>query len=225
MKDRIKIDSALLSLLFIFTVVLFQFPHFFPHNVLLDDVLDFLGFGIALTGTFLRMSGRGHKKAHSAQGHGLVVTGPYTLVRNPMYLGSFLMGAGFILIVWPWFMIPVFAVLFYQRFNIQMLKEEEHLKIFFGQTYENYARGVPRIFPRLKNLPEIEFRRIFPREELWTTKETRALFFWPLLAVVMESIQEKIVFGYVNFPKIIFNFTLSAAIFVGATAILYKKNR
>jgi len=34
-----------------------------------------------------------------------------------MYLGSFLMGAGFILIVWPWWTLPIFAALFFALTN------------------------------------------------------------------------------------------------------------
>src|SRR3990167_9267300 len=122
MKTRIKIDSAILSFFIILTGFLYQFPSLYAGSPLTDDLLDFLGVIVVLKGTFIRMAARGYKKAYSKSGAGLVTTGPYTLVRNPMYLGSFLMGAGFILMVWPWWSLPVFAGLFYLRFSRQIIQ-------------------------------------------------------------------------------------------------------
>ena len=139
MKKRIKIDSALLSFIIIITGFLFAFRGLYPLNPFLDDALDFLGFIVLLSGILLRMAARGHKKAHSKKSQALVTSGPYMLVRNPMYLGSFLMGAGFILIVWPWWSLPLFAVLFYIRFKKQVVKEEEFLEELTGRRYKAYC--------------------------------------------------------------------------------------
>ena len=137
MKKRVKIDSTLLSFFIIMTGFLFTFRNLYPHSPYFDDTLDFFGFMVLLTGTLLRMAARGHKKAHSAKSVKLVTTGPYTLVRNPMYLGSFLMGAGFILMVWPWWSLPVFTWIFYLRFRKQVVQEEKFLGEAFGNEYKS----------------------------------------------------------------------------------------
>ena len=195
MKQRIKIDSALLSFLVILTGFLYLNKGLYLTNRFWDNVLDFVGIMAVLKGTLLRMVARGHKKANSAQGESLVMTGPYTLVRNPMYLGSFLMGVGFILIVWPWWSLPIFAVLFYLRFNQQIVKEEEHLGQLFGADYAAYCQKTPRLFPSPKMIGRIKIKEVLNLKEALSTKEKRALLGWPLLAVVLETFQESVVFG------------------------------
>ena len=224
MKERIKIDSAILSCIIILTGFLYKFPHLYPNDFASDDRLDFIGLFVVLTGTFLRMAARGHKKAHSQKGEGLVTTGPYSLTRNPMYLGSFLTGAGFTLIVWPWWGVVIFSYLFYLRFDLQIKKEEEHLRTLFGKAFAVYVDRVPRIFPRWDDLREINFKKVFPYADIWSTKEKRGLVSWPLLAILMESFQEQLVFGFTNLSKTITIFVLSELIFGAMIWSFYRKS-
>ena len=170
MKSRIKIDTTILFGMILLTGILFQFPGLYPKNFIIDAVLDFLGLTAVLTGMLLRMAARAYKKARSQNGHGLVTGGSYSLVRNPMYLGTFLIGSGFILVVWPWYLLPVFATFFFERFNIQIRKEESHLQKIFGAFYETYTRQVPGFFPRLRDLKRLKWNEVFPAVEGWSTK-------------------------------------------------------
>ena len=223
MKSRIKIDSAILSFIIILTGLLYRYPYLYPFDQGGDNVLDFLGLIVVLKGTFLRMAARGHKKTNSQAGKGLVMTGPYSLVRNPMYLGSFLMGAGFVLIVWPWWSLPLFGLLFYRRFRRQVVKEEEHLKKLFGPTYESYAQRVPLAVPRIPDICRMKFAEIFPPEEIWNTKEKRGLITWPILAVFLETFQENVVFGTTHIKQTILIFILAELTFALGIWFLYKR--
>lgn len=193
MKPRIKIDTTILFAMILLTGILFQFPGLYPKNFILDVVLGFLGLAAVLTGMVLRMSARAYKKARSENGHGLVTGGPYSLVRNPMYLGSFLVGSGFVLVVWPWYLWPIFAILFFRRFNIQICKEENHLQELFGKSYEDYMRQVPRFFPRERDLGRLNWNEIFPAQEIWGTKEKYGLIWGPFLVVILELVQQRMV--------------------------------
>jgi len=202
LKKRIQIDSSILSLAVLFTGVLYRFPTWYPANPVVDNIFDFVGMLLILKGTFLRMAARGHKKAHSGEGHGLVKTGLYAYVRNPMYLGTYLIGAGFVLIAWPWWFLPLFTFFFYLRFNRQVVKEEGYLRKSFGTEFDEYSRKVPRFVPSWSRLRNINLARVCPKEELFSTKEKRALFWWPGAVVLLDVIQEKIVYGRVDLMMI-----------------------
>lgn len=223
MKKRIKIDSALLSAVIIVTGFLFAFRGLYPLNPLLDDFLDFLGFIVLLKGILLRMAARGHKKAHSKRSQKLVTTGPYALVRNPMYLGSFLMGAGFILMVWPWWSLPVFAVVFYLRFNKEVVKEEKRLDKMADNDYRAYCERVPRIFPTMKQLRSAKVNEIINLKEAFDTTEKRGLWGWPILAFVLESFQEQIVFGETVPSHTLMIFLMAVIFFVIGFAYLRQR--
>lgn len=222
MKKRIKIDSALLSSLIILTVFLYVSKKLYFTNRFWDNVLDFVGLVGVLKGTFLRMAARGHKKAHSRQGGSLVMTGPYRLVRNPMYFGSFLIGAGFVLIIWPWWSLPVFAGFFYMRFNRQIIKEEGHLNRLFGEEYASYCGKVPRLFPSVTDAAKMKLKEVFNLREAWSTKETRGLWGWPLLAVVLELFQESVVFGQTHPAEVVTVFLAAVLAFFAGLGILYR---
>ena len=165
MKKRIKIDTTILAFIITLTAVLYYFPGLYIRSETVDTIFDFFGFLLILKGVLLRMSARGHKKAFSSKSASLVTTGPYQLVRNPMYLGTCLIGAGYVLMIWPWWVLPIFIWLFYVRFNKQVVIEEEYLLKSFGSEYERYCRKVPRIFPDITQVSKIKLRKYFSKEE------------------------------------------------------------
>ncbi len=213
MKDRVRIDSALLSAAIILTGFLCLNKNIYHTSRFLDNFLDFIGLMAVLKGVLLRMAARGHKKAHSGQGGQLVMTGPYALVRNPMYLGSFLMGAGFILMLWPWWSLPFFALLFYLRFNRQIIKEESRLSESFGEGFAVYCQKTPRLFPSLRFMKATKVKDIFNLKEAFSTTERRGLLAWPALAVGLETFQESIVFGGTDIRRTLCLFLAAALVF------------
>ncbi len=78
----------------------------------------------------------------------LAVTGPYSVVRNPLYVGSFIgiVGIGLAL------KLPMLAVGLAMAFGILypavVAQEEERLAGLFGPVYVNYCAAVPRWLPR-----------------------------------------------------------------------------
>ncbi|MBF0522194.1 MAG: isoprenylcysteine carboxylmethyltransferase family protein [Candidatus Omnitrophica bacterium] len=223
MKPRIKIDSSLMILAVVLTGFLFFFRKLYPQNIVMDNVLDFIGYMAIFKGTLLRMSARGHKKANSQKSHSLVTTGPYTLTRNPMYLGTFMVGCGFILMFWPWWLLPVYAILFYLRFNQEMTKEEALLTENFGQEYKDYCAKTPRIFPSIIKSLSARTQDIFNLQEAFSTKEKRALFLLPVLAIGLETLQEWVVFGVFNIAVSVMLCLGAAVLFAISLWILYQR--
>jgi protein-S-isoprenylcysteine O-methyltransferase Ste14 len=87
--------------------------------------------------------------ARLVEGHELVTSGPYRLVRNPIYSGLFGMAiatAG--VLSQPW-TIAVGAPLFLAGTMIRVRAEERLLRARFGSRYDEFARRVPALFPRI----------------------------------------------------------------------------
>jgi protein-S-isoprenylcysteine O-methyltransferase Ste14 len=223
MKKRIKIDSSLLSAIIVLTGVLYFFPKLYIQNLWVDNLLDFFGFLFLFKGVLLRMFARGHKKSYSNKGGKLVTSGPYALVRNPMYLGSFLIGIGFVVMIWPLWFLPIFAWLFFLRFNKQVVKEEKFLTRLFKSEYETYCRKVPRIFPAWKKIKKIKHRDYFNWEQAFSTKEKRGLIAWPLLAIGLEYLQESFIFGGMDFGLTLVILIDAVIVFGLGTFILFRK--
>jgi protein-S-isoprenylcysteine O-methyltransferase Ste14 len=213
MKKRIQIDSSILFGLIFVTLVLFNFPQSYPSSRVLDNVLDFFGLITVLKGNYLRMAARGHKRANSQNGNDLVMTGLYAYMRNPMYLGTFLIGTGFVLMLWPWWLAPFFMALFYFRFIRQITFEEKCLNENFGEKYAAYCQKTPRLFPDLGQMFRINFRREVPLKEAFATKEKWWLLILPFWAVLLETLKEKLVFGATDIRVTILIFLLSACAF------------
>jgi len=80
----------------------------------------------------------------------LTVTGPYMIVRNPMYLGRFFQLFGIIMMTGnPWLMLIFMAVYYFYMIN-RVRREEVVLIDLFGKDYEAYCRDVNRYIPGLK---------------------------------------------------------------------------
>jgi protein-S-isoprenylcysteine O-methyltransferase Ste14 len=80
----------------------------------------------------------------------LVVSGLYNYVRNPMYVGVFLVILGHFL--WFGFLnLLIYAVVVGVVFHsFVTLYEEPNLKNRFGAVYEDYLKRVPRWIPKFK---------------------------------------------------------------------------
>ncbi len=83
------------------------------------------------------------------KGKKLAMNGPYAFVRNPLYIGNFLLGLGVAVIVWNWIILVLFLIGFWGIYAGTILGEEKHLREMFGEPFEEYCRNVPAFIPRL----------------------------------------------------------------------------
>jgi len=117
-----------------------------------------IGGPIGLLGLALRAWATGHIRKNSA----LAITGPYAYTRNPLYLGSFVLGLGFTVASGRWWLGLLFAALFLGIYLPVMRVEATTLAELFEDDYNEYARRVPLFFPRLTPFrdlkkPEVRF--------------------------------------------------------------------
>ncbi len=100
---------------------------------------------VALPGLGLRAWATGHLRKNDA----LASTGPYAYTRNPLYLGSFVMGLGFTIAAGRVILGLVFAALFLGIYVPVMRVEAKTLAELFGKDYQDYATAVPLFLPRV----------------------------------------------------------------------------
>src|ERR1019366_1349826 len=78
----------------------------------------------------------------------LAMSGPYAYTRNPLYLGSLLIGVGFAVAARSWWVGVVLVVMFLAIYLPVIRDEEAFLRQRFPD-FEEYARRVPRMLPRI----------------------------------------------------------------------------
>lgn len=103
-----------------------------------------LGAVLALAGLWLRGWAAGVIRKEKDLSTG----GPYAHTRNPLYLGSFLLGLGVVAAGGRWYFVPLFLLFFFLVYGRTMRGEEELLEGLFGDRYRRYARHVPLFVPR-----------------------------------------------------------------------------
>jgi protein-S-isoprenylcysteine O-methyltransferase Ste14 len=109
----------------------------------LGEIIRIIAVGYSFTGT----SGR----ETFLRADALNTTGIYAIVRNPLYIGNFLMFTGLVLVFSNVFAVLVFAVFLILQYYFIILSEENFLKEKYGEPYEAYCRQVRRAMPTFKN--------------------------------------------------------------------------
>lgn len=104
-----------------------------------------VGGGIALLGLLIRGWASGHIRKASV----LAVTGPYAHTRNPLYVGSLILGVGFTIAAGVWWLGLVFCALFIGIYWPVMRVETEDMRRIFGADFDEYEQNVPVFIPRL----------------------------------------------------------------------------
>ena len=92
---------------------------------------------------------------------GVTRNGIYAYTRNPLYIGSFFLGAGACIMSKDPLFSVVFFVFFIFLYRRVILREEKYLVGRYGEDYVRYLGEVSRIFPRKLNLKYI-FRETSP---------------------------------------------------------------
>lgn len=121
-----------------------------------DDILS-LGFlAISLFGFALRIatvgfvpSGTSGRNTSEQRAHSLNTTGLYSIVRNPLYVGNFLIALGIVLSIKVWWFIAIFLLAYWLYIERIIAAEEAYLSTKFSKEYDDWVRVTPCFLPRL----------------------------------------------------------------------------
>jgi protein-S-isoprenylcysteine O-methyltransferase Ste14 len=120
----------------------------------------------------------------------LVTDGPYSICRNPLYVGSFLLAIGvglcfenlIILLLVPAIVIPVHVLV--------VQAEEAYLESQFPEQYSIYKRDVPRFWPRLSNYCSPAMIEVNVRSLRRIITDTVAVLLLPEIEDLLELLHE-----------------------------------
>jgi protein-S-isoprenylcysteine O-methyltransferase Ste14 len=108
-----------------------------------------------IAGALLLLPGlllRGLASGHVQKNERLAISGPYAYTRNPLYLGSLILAAGCAVAARSWWVAAITILIFIVIYVPVIAAEERFLRQTFPE-YEDYARLVPRLWPRLTPFP------------------------------------------------------------------------
>jgi protein-S-isoprenylcysteine O-methyltransferase Ste14 len=130
-----------------------SFTPIFPASMPVQVVMALVAVGLAvLTVWLVAQSVRTLGKqwalvAHVVEGHQLITSGPYRIVRHPIYSGMFMIMIATALVISHWLGLIV-STAFYTAGTVWRIKIEEKLLIeTFGSQYQEYKRKVPAFIP------------------------------------------------------------------------------
>jgi protein-S-isoprenylcysteine O-methyltransferase Ste14 len=119
----------------------------------LRDELIFLGVSIigqairVFTVGYVPKNTSGRNTINGQLADELNVTGVYSLLRHPLYLGNFFMWLGPVLFLRSvWFTI-VFGLIYWLYYERIMFAEEQYLRRKFGEVYDKWSENVNSFIP------------------------------------------------------------------------------
>lgn len=121
----------------------------------LDDMLSLACFFLSLSGLALRavtvgfvLSGTSGRNTSEQRANVLNTTGLYSIVRNPLYLGNFIVIFGLVLAIKVWWFVVIVVLMYWLYIERIIAVEEAYLSTKFGKDYDDWARTTPCFIPK-----------------------------------------------------------------------------
>jgi protein-S-isoprenylcysteine O-methyltransferase Ste14 len=121
-----------------------------------EDVLELACIAVSFVGFLIRIytvghapggtSGRNTKRQIANE---LNTTGAYSLVRNPLYVGNFLITLGVVAYVRVWWLVLIYVLMFWLFYERIIFLEENFLREKFGKAWDGWAARTPVFIPKL----------------------------------------------------------------------------
>lgn len=131
-------------------------------------IISFLGFVVRCFTAGYVPRGTSGRNTKSQVAETLNTTGMYSITRNPLYLGNFLILFGITLFIQAWWLAIIVWVGFWLYYERIIFTEEEFLRTKFGNEFIGWASRTPMVIPHFSNwkkpnLP-FSFKTVLRRE-------------------------------------------------------------
>lgn len=125
--------------------------HFWERSLpvwrLLTSIVLFVLAAILSWRSSRALAGQLRVDAALGEEHTLVKSGPYALVRNPIYTSMLLVLCAMAVIISGWQLFAIALLLFVVGTEIRVRTEERLLASHFGEEFQAYRRSVPAYIP------------------------------------------------------------------------------
>lgn len=142
----------------------------------LHEVMEWFGYTLVIAGAFGRIWCTAYIGGWKTGR--LITDGPYSVVRNPLYLFSILTALGIAWITAHVVLIAAAVVVLPALYVSVVRREEAYLKAEFGPRYAHYLATVPRWLPNLALYDSSQVIEIKPRFLLFAFRDA----IWLLVA-------------------------------------------
>jgi protein-S-isoprenylcysteine O-methyltransferase Ste14 len=114
----------------------------------MDSLVWPLGISLVFLGFVLRIWAQQHLHYRLKVRMSLTTTGPYSFIRNPIYVGNTLMCLGATIASELLWLTPITLLYCFSIYSLVVQYEEEHLLEKYGEPYQKYVSEIPRWLPR-----------------------------------------------------------------------------
>ena len=118
----------------------------------------FLGIVLIVIGEIIRLRSvsfaGGETRTMNVGASSICKSGPYSIVRNPLYIGNMFIYIGFAFVAGSVYVVTISLitfVYFFIQYSLIISLEEQALEEKFGDEYINYKKLVPSILPKINN--------------------------------------------------------------------------
>ena len=182
--------------------------------------VSLLGLGIRVLAAGFVPKGTSGRNTSKQRASSLNTTGMYSLCRNPLYLGNFLIWLGVTMFPRVWWALAAVVMLFAIFYLFIIHAESQFLRRQFGTEYADWAGKTPAFIPRLRGwrqppLP-FSFRTVLRREH--------TSFFSLIIGfLVMEVVGDFIIYRTLEFD-LFWTITFGVSLVLYVTLRILKKS-
>ncbi|QAT17457.1 hypothetical protein BU251_06885 [Candidatus Velamenicoccus archaeovorus] len=176
----------------------------YPFLARITDVSLWVGIAVELVGLGVRFWASGY----ISKSRVLTTAGPYAYVRNPLYLGNFIVGLGVVIVANNMWLLLYYFLGFLILYAGTIREEQQVLEEKFGAAYREYLRSVPMMFPAPRRYSKADIRPFDIRQSFKNGEFIRVcgflllavfLFLWFSLFVKREGVTAATLWGIILF--------------------------
>ena len=196
-------------------------------NAKTNDSSFRIGVPIVIGGELIRIWALGYLEQ---KGKVLATNGPFSYVRNPLYIGNFFIGLGVTIISYQWLFLVLFLIGFFVIYQGVVQNEEKELATRFGGSYVDYRKKVGAFLPRWapfsgRGRTRFELKRLWKHHEHITVIGiallVAALYLWEEIILQGDfKWKEKIAIGFIMALLTVIIYELAAKTRRSLTAVM-----